>query len=389
MAAQLFQGLAAGAATVATIMDISDTGQRAARKYDRFAGANAGRPKRAKRNAVSRRRPGRMARLGSNKKQAVIRHRGDRLARLRRPRASHNSTMARYGKRGRRSRTPYRRRRGRARKAGGRTRGRASRLKRSHLRLYPGGVPKTHLIKLRMIKQVAISTRNGEWGFISFQPANPHDPLEHMLAATAPVGDHQALAFTLKGGAITPRPQPYGFDRWLPGAGDVSMYDRGVVQGAKIQIFNIPNTTGVAGSNDRYYAGWSRLFPTGSSTFGKTFAQTYANVDRTEISDWINTGLCKRPQIITASKTFNKKDAVFTHTYSLKKWLRHGHKTGRAYDTSNQYFTATGGPVVNPEVKFMIADVGVGSSVTVFNMMVVIDYTIKLSNMILGQESEV
>lgn len=297
-----------------------------------------------------------------------------------------------YGKRRtkRRGRPRYKRR---VKKRRGR-RMRKRRISRPRLRLYPGGFPLTHKIKLRMVKQIVIHTNaaGGQWGWFKWNPARLSDPLSGLTAGGV-VGTHVSMNVTLKdGAAITPRPQPYGYDHWL---GDTTTstdkYKRYSVLGSKCTLVKTSDTVITDAAASRFYAGWSRLFSEdGAATtgFGLTFAQTYIQIGFADVSDWLNTGVVKHPGVITNGKVFNKADPAFTATYSQKKYKRSLERRGfnQAADWS-AIFSAN--PGIDPEFHFMIADLGAATTTVPMRFLMVCDYTVLLSSGVMGEHSNV
>lgn len=308
-------------------------------------------------------------------------------------RARHNPIMPRYSRarRGRRSsvrnrrasmlKKKYRKRSSRFRSHRRRVRrARRPRIGRS-LRLYPGGVPLTHKIKLRVMKQVQVSSFPGGWGYIVFSPASLSDPFQHFTTGGV-VGAHQALPYGLIGGATTPKPQPYGFDHWV-GITDSNRYRKYKVLGAKITLAKINEAVEPGVTQPTQWAGFSKLFAV-NDDFGTTFNETYSNVDRTEVEDWVNCGIVKRPQTITKAKAFNQAPAVFTHTYSAKKYQRTLKKVGV---TDGDWYGEHGtDPVINPRVYFSMADPGASTTAITFLFWCTIDYTVQLTGLRLGGE---
>lgn len=392
--AQFLAATAGVAATAATIMDIIDTGKRVNKLV---------RPARTRKNVLSLRR--RVLKGHRLRNQKALHEAGPRRprrgARVKKRRSQHNkllnlahTPMTRSNARSRRRRAPRRR----GRRAGKRAKSSSRRRRKSvrglsRLRLYPGGVPKTHIVKLRMMKQCIITSSPGKWAFIRFSPANLRDPMSQMDLTGGAVATHQQMKWTLKDGTITPRPQPYGFDHWLDTTASPlqSTYGKFSVLGCKISLIRTPlkaeNTD--AASYTQLYAGFNQRTWPSSTTDGSTFASTYGLIDSGEISDWINAGVCPRAQIITQAKQLGSgAGTVFTHHYSQKKYRRQLRKIGA---TDESWYGSHGiGPAENPQAFFMIADLGPTDDGTPVPLafMLNMEYTVQLTGMLYGNESE-
>lgn len=242
------------------------------------------------------------------------------------------------------------------------------------------------MIKLRIMTQIRIVANSGGWGWFKFNPANLHDPLKHMNATGSTSGNHYSLKVVLKDGvAITPRPQPYGYDHWI-GISSSNVYQKWTVLGSSCSLIKTSDHI-VSDSGSRHYAGWSKLMAE-TDDFGTPFQTMYDNIDSSEVADWLNTGIVRKPAIITASKVFDKPEPAFTFNYSQRKYKAQLKKKG--IDDGDWYGEHASPPVVNPEAFFMLADLGLPSVATdVFPFMFVCDYTVQLSGLIMGGEDVV
>lgn len=391
MAALFLTRAAALAGTAATVMDIADTSERA---YVRA--------KKVHKSAFARRVPKNFRRTHGVAPRTRSRHRAppglglrpDRGRRLSQLTKVYKRNMPRYGRKRKRRGTLRRRARGR-RLSMGRRSGKAKRSRRRgrkapafhRLRLYPGGIPLTHKIKLRMMKQCQIVSLPGEWGFIEFSPASVVNPMFNMRTGPLAGANHTAMQWTLKGGtAVTPKPQCYGYDHWIGVTGQ-NTYRKWKVLGSKTQLLHIPTISG-NGNASQLYAGFNPKVWAETDDFGSTFGDTYSNIKQGEISDWINCGVCPNPKIITPQKQLGVGvQGQFTHTYSAKKYARSLRKKG--IDDGDWFGEFFNEPVINPKAYFMIADLGLDDTLPQpFSFMLVIDYTIQLSGLKMGDQSE-
>ncbi len=273
---------------------------------------------------------------------------------------------------------------------------------RTRLRLYPTGYPKTHLIKLRMQRQIKLTNISAGWASAVFHPAQCSDPLISMQTtsgATDVIAAHKLMKFTLKNDLISPRPQPYGWDQWMLS----SPYTFAVVEGSKTKLSFIQTRAAGVGSSVRMVGGFGKLTEHTSNAFLPDFSIEYGNVDSGEISDLINTGMLKRPRIMRLSGDGANISAPtqFVFNYSRKKTERRMHKIGTyaaALPTtgplpkptiSNFMFEHGTTPAFNPQVRFVIADLGSSGESVAWDCFVTIDYTVRLMNRVVSQESSV
>lgn len=263
-------------------------------------------------------------------------------------------------------------------------------MRRSSLRLYPGGRPKTHLIKLRTLKQCQLTTIASEWGMLTFFPNDPSSFME-FRAAPATIGPHKLLKFTFKNGTtVAPTPQPYGWDQWMGDGSTGAQYDHWMVLGSRTTINFIQGATVEGGVDERHLAGF------GSTTYGATnfdiptFAGIYQFVDSTEISDWMNAGVVKNPTTLKkvgAGARLVGKDQSFVFNWSLKKekarvrrlgvLALHALWAGSGHDEQ---------PPLRPVAHFMVGDIGAGTTST-FNCFVEVVYTIRMFEYVVPNES--
>lgn len=269
---------------------------------------------------------------------------------------------------------------------------------RHRLRLYPGGFPKTHLIKLRAVKQCLITSLPDAWGSIFFFPADPSDPfvgwiddIAGALGNDGATGVHKRMLFTDKAGNIAGRPQPYGWDEWM----STSPYRHAVVEGSKITITFVQGTAAGAGNSFRMIAGFSTLSEEGGVAFIPNFNSTFGNINTLEVADMINNKIIKNPKTlsITGDGVTLPVPQTFVHTYSRKRLEKHmkriGTYTDVASNISNYQLAKENSPAFNPKVRFIIADVGSVSSTIAFNCFVTMDYTIRLMNPTMPDKSVV
>jgi len=310
----------------------------------------------------------------------------------------HNGSIMppRRRRRGRRAakrkrRTSYTRKRRRS------YRGRRKAKKRTtirSLRLYPSGYPKTHLIKLRVQKQFKLTNVSNAWSSIKLYPAQCSDPFVGMnltLGANDVNADHQLMQWTLKTDAILPRPQPYGWDQWALS----SPYQFAVVEGSQTKISFIQTASGGVGSSYRMIAGYTGMHEQFSNGFLPDFSITYGNVKFGEISDMLNVGLIKNP------KTLNRagngvglaEPQTFIYNYSRKKTLKRmkamGTYTVRDDNESNFMFSHNTVPKFDPNVRFVIADIGSTAEALTWNVFITVDYTLRLMNRVIADESKI
>ncbi len=297
-----------------------------------------------------------------------------------------------------------------------RGRGRRRPMRRSHLRLFPGGVPKTRTIKLRVMKQCRVTPRGGKWGAIYFRPASMFNPFESIGALetsiapeTTVVTIHEKLLFTFKDGGVgATRPQPYGYDYWLSNlAGGAGQYSRYEVLGSSTKIIMTPDTGALGGRN--FYAGFNKnLYGQHDSAVGDqdrrtdllTFYQKFKNIDDEEISDMLNNKIIDKPTIIQAGGSLSSGrsttlGAAFEFNFSQRKHKALRRRNGQpamwdAANTGTSVYTGTHGaaPDYNPYCYFIIGDVGdTTSTPAAMPCMIVIDYTVRLSDIQMLDES--
>lgn len=290
----------------------------------------------------------------------------------------------------RKRRTSYTRKRRRSKVA---RRKRRKSSTRTRLRLYPSGFPRTHLIKLRLQKQVKITNSPNNWASMVFFPAQCSDPFVAMQAATgADAGpNHQLMKWTLKNDAILPRPQPYGWDEWA----NQSPYEFAVVEGSKTTLTFIQSNSAGVGSTYRMLAGFSRLTEARHDSFMPAFHIEYANIHKDEISDMMNIKMIPHSKILNLSGNGVELSTPtsFTFNYSRKKITRRMKKMGAfAMKSANEslfMFDHDSTPGFNPQVRFIIADIGASAETISWNCFITIEYTLRLQHRIIADESKI
>ncbi len=302
--------------------------------------------------------------------------------------------------RGRKRRLSYKRKRRQSyRRSKKRRKTRMSRA----IRLYPGGFPKTHIVKLRALQQCTIFTPAGGWGYVAFFPASCSDPFNQFVAASAVIGSHQKLGFTLKDGtSILPRPQPYGWDQWTivvdGGAEDESgpQYQQAKVLGSKHTITFVQGSNSTADSS-QFLAGWSsRLYSstTGTNDQGlPSLADSYGHVLSTEISDWVNNAIVHKPSVLKHvgnGVPLLAGGQSYSFTYSWKKTRSHMRKMGFRLPEDDAYvFPHSAAPAFDPLALFMIGDVAGSTTSIKLNCFVEMEYTLQLSTRETNRESQI
>ncbi len=309
---------------------------------------------------------------------------------LQRAIAGNMPRRARYrrGGRFRRARKRYARRSSKFRKFRRRSR-RARKRPSRRLRLYPAGYPRTHKVKLRCMKQVAITVRPNEWGYVEFRMNSMNNPLFDQ-GATAAVGPHQKLRFTDKHDVVivSPNlPQPYGFDGWLDQTIlSSNMYQRYKVLGSKLTLTATPGDIQATGT--QWVGGFSGLH-SGLSSQGTTWAQQYATVDRSEVADVFNTGLIKKPQLLSSIATHKRLGPTFVRSYSHRKWQKQMLRTQGQADNEDWFGTHATAPTISCKANFIIADLAATSAAAIVHFMFEQEYTIQLSGALIALESAV
>ncbi len=273
-----------------------------------------------------------------------------------------------------------------------RTKGRRS-YRHSRLRLYPGGFPQTHLVKLRAVNQTKIYVPAGKWGYITFHPAEMLQPFKDMRIAvdTSAVGGggtHTLLKWTDKATSAainSADKQPYGYDHWLLQSAVGAQYRHYQVRKCTILVQFVPNTAVQDGL--QFYGGFARISDE-STSYGQTFLERYANIDDTEVVDMLNTKVIKQPKIITKGGTgAGGVSQSFLAVYNQALYKKHLKRVG--VEMSDDFKGSHGvAPTINPEIKFIIADLAEAeASETSLNCIITIDFVVQLSGGQLGQES--
>lgn len=348
--------------------------------------------------------------------------------------SSSSSNMPKRKRNGRRSRgrrrSLYKRKRRRGPK---RSRRRSIGRPRRPLRLYPSGFPRTHKIKLRVLKQCIIWSPDRDsggtggdawsgagWGSVVFTPANCVDPFGAVDDQQRDdIDNHTKLQFTYTDGTDGASPQPYGWDQWMGSGGNGGPYDRAIVEGSKITISFVQGST--ASITTQFAVGWTKLM--GNQNQGLTasndntglakFGHTYTNVSRTEVSDLINTGIVKN--LSTLRKVGDGARLIgpqtYTYHYSRKALVKRYRRMGVVMPTTTPAaldqvaefvdpnnllghgqshsfdFNHTTLPAVNPQVRFIIADLGADTATTPLHCIISIEYSLTLFAGSVSQQS--
>lgn len=325
---------------------------------------------------TSRKRRGRRAALGKSRRSGV---------------------RARYARRS----TKFRKYRRRARRS------------RTRIRIYPMGVPLTKIVKLRMMKQCQIFSQGLRWGKVAFQPNSLINPFFSQLTATdqtstgytgrALAHNHTNLKFVDKAGTILAAgffPQPNGYDQLLSpydttqtGGATAFVAGQGLFQTYKVletrmTLTVIPDSYSSAGTN--LIGGWTRDYPRVADEGGEPFLVKHARLNDIEVSNMLNQKIIKRPQLLGSQHRKAGLGKTFTHVWKLRNYRR---KVAHGQGAFNQLMgdekwsgTYALEPEVRPQVFFIIADVASSTTVAV-NFIATFDYTVKLSDRIIGDDS--
>ncbi len=238
------------------------------------------------------------------------------------------------------------------------------------------------------MKQMLITSLAGKWGSVTFFPSQMLRPLASSTVSSTSTLGHTNLIFTDKAGAAIPDvAQPYGYDYWIGSVGS-NKYRRYKVKGSKITIAFVPSEGSEGGV--QMYGGFSTL--TGQDdNYGMKFSTKYSNVDELEVSDFLNTGIAKNPKLIQhGGSGHGGISQVFTFNYSQKRyaaWLKKSGVNPETASAPDSWFGSHGDtPEILPEVRFLLADVGTSTTATVYNVMVIQDYIVELSDLRIGGE---
>lgn len=269
-------------------------------------------------------------------------------------------------------------------------RSRRRRAPRPALRLYPGGSPATHLVKLRVVIQATISNVTGEWGAILLNPAS-------MLQPFISQGDVQVdgiytgvdeLPFHDKaGGEADILKQPQGYDHWISGTQETGKYGSYTVVGSHTNITFFQGNSAGTGASERMIGGFTTLFGEGGAAAGPTFADKYAAITGTEVATMLSVGIIKRPKLITVTSEMQHANASFDFYYSQKKWLRTLRRIGHTV-VEQGFGTFSTAPPLNPNLFFVMADLGIASGTAIpFHCIITIEYTVRLSDLLMSEVS--
>lgn len=268
-------------------------------------------------------------------------------------------------------------------------------MRRSGLRLYPGGFPKTKTIALRTYSQNTIHTAAGKWGFIYFYPNNPLDSFAYHGTESDP-GTHTRLKITNHLGADTPDPRPYGWDQLMgtttaaPGS-NARLYQKWLVLGSKTTITFVQGSTEADQQSARFLAGWAPRTYAGEEFHVPGFADTFQHIARTEVADWMNVKVVKNPRTLKLAgegTALSKGGQSFVFRWSLKKEQARVKRLG--LPDHGSHWSGAGkatAPPIRPEAFFMIADIGASTTSRQFNCFIETVWTIKCYDTVIPQES--
>lgn len=273
---------------------------------------------------------------------------------------------------------------------------------RYHLRLYPGGFPETHIIKLRLIAQTRFQSLQGSWVVFMFKPSDPVQPLQFLETHTSGavgVGTYITAnqifgRWTAKENTTTPTDvlktrQPYGWDQWQTEA--TRPYAKALVLGSKITL-NFREGSQTATGTQNFKAGFAKgLFGLDSITGQpQSFGNKYGAITTNEPSDAINAKVFSHGNLSDPAVGTRSQGKKFTYTYSMKDHMRQLKRNGSVVgDQGINALQSTGNTqaVYQPKAFFCISDLGM-SAAQGLDCMVTIDYTIKLSGRVIPQQSE-
>lgn len=282
------------------------------------------------------------------------------------------------------------------------------------------GMPLTKLVRLRLMRQVRITTSALQWGYVSFHPNQMQDPfnLNTPSSGTAVVVDtgykgrnidhkHYKLQFLDKEGnpfVTGEYPQPNGYDQWLavypeephpPATADFiagqGQFKNYTVLRSRFTLTVMPNASDE--SSDNLIAGWAKeAYPAFESEGGLTFTLKHARCGRTEVSQMLSTKIIKA-EIMGASRTRVGLGKSFTFNWDLAKWKRKIRRRGyrdepAAHSTGATPWSGTWAakPKLMPIIYFIISDIAGATAVPV-SFMLTIDYDVKLTDRIIGDDS--
>ncbi len=264
---------------------------------------------------------------------------------------------------------------------------------RRPLRLYPGGMPLTHKLKMRSTRQCLIKSSAGKWGTLTLHPGSMQQPFASMQTAEdtymVASGNQTRLPFTDKAGVANVNAgQPQGYDYWL-GITASGKYRKYKVLGCQIIVAFIADTASTGGA--QHYAGFTGLMGQ-SDDYGDTFSTKYRFVNDVEVSDMLNNAIIKGPKIITSGGTdFGGVHKAFVFNYSQKRYERYLKKVGARQGATGAmdawYGTHTTGPTITPKARFVICDIGVDTAPVTYNVIINHTWTVQLSDVIIPDAS--
>lgn len=300
----------------------------------------------------------------------------------------------RFGRKRKRRSSTVRRRRKSAFKRRRRSKRRGSRH-RNIVRLYPGGLPLSHIVKLRVLTQCQFESVGGQWCVFRFRPADMLIPFGNQATAANStntgdnprpyVGVSSGAWFDKTGTTVAERKkQPQGYDSWLDQSASLSAYKKYIVLGSKISITTIDGNVD-SGANVKLYAGFTKLYDRiGGITLqsGVSIGDNYSNIIGTEVADWLSVRMVKNLGIVQSNPLANTMRAsrTFTYNYSQKKYKRHMKRIGLTND-DDWFGSHLASPLTSPEVFFCLADLGASSADTKIPCVVNIEYTVRLSGL--------
>lgn len=276
-------------------------------------------------------------------------------------------------RRGRKARSRYSRRSSRFRSY--RKKARRART-RTTLRVYPGGIPKSRKVKLRLTVQTAMKTESGRFTMFKFNPADLSRPLGSMstsLVANTPYsGVSQGIHVDKDWGTPAVNSitlQASGLDFYW------AQYPTAVVLGSKITISFVQDTATTTGK--RLIGGFTQLFGENGENHSPELADMYLKVQGDEISMMLNSGLIKNPKYIVSGSSVMKQQQ-FSFNYSYKKYKKRVKYLG--LETGDDWYQIVDTvPQMNPECYFILSDFGLPTTAHFLNCFINIEYTIQFT----------
>lgn len=251
--------------------------------------------------------------------------------------------------------------------------------------------------------QSQFTSVGGAFASIIFEPCNPARPMQHMNSAAGP-GLNEYLPVTQifcpwkdkDGVGVTYiNRQPEGWDTWFDQT-QVSAYRNATVLGTKITITAVPGTSQstparfICGFNDVQAGGLYDKHTTSSAKGLPSFVNTYNNFSNVEVASALGStvlGKHPKPLVLAGTGSHLEPTQSWTFTYSQYKMLRWLKRNGKnAPPGEDLTFQSNLAPAYNPFCVFTIADVG-ASSTKSFNVFLTFEYTIKLSERRIANQS--